>query len=293
MASTKLSGIALVTGVRLVSPPFDQTDRPLKAASGIGKDTAFAFAEAGALRVVFADRNEAGAKDAAQASKAHASNPAYSAVAVHVDVTDVSSVQKMVDVALEGEGRIDHFVHSAGQVGSESFSLISDASLEEFDRLLDVNLKGTLICNRAILKVMGAQEPRTFHGRHGSRDVGRGTIVNVGSMNSLFPLPGKIPYTASKHGVHAVTRTAAIETVRAGIRVNMVCPTWVVTPMTDAERERNPTLDGLIKTAMPAGRMAFPDEVADVIVFYSSPATSYITGQAIVIDNGVSLTVRL
>ncbi|KAL5401959.1 hypothetical protein PMIN03_011085 [Paraphaeosphaeria minitans] len=276
MASTKLSGIALVTG----------------AASGIGKDTAFAFAEAGALRVVFADRNEAGAKDAAQASKAHASNPVYSAVAVHVDVTDVSSVQKMVDVALEGEGRIDHFVHSAG-VGSESFSLISDASLEEFDRLLDVNLKGTLICNRAILKVMGAQEPRTFHGRHGSRDVGRGTIVNVGSMNSLFPLPGKIPYTASKHGVHAVTRTAAIETVRAGIRVNMVCPTWVVTPMTDAERERNPTLDGLIKTAMPAGRMAFPDEVADVIVFYSSPATSYITGQAIVIDNGVSLTVRL
>jgi NAD(P)-dependent dehydrogenase (short-subunit alcohol dehydrogenase family) len=94
------------------------------------------------------------------------------------------------------------------QIGSESFSLISDASLEEFDRVLDVNLKGTLICNRAVLKVMRAQEPGTFHGRHGSRDVGRGTIVNVGSMNSLGPIPGRIPYTASKHGVHAVTRTA-------------------------------------------------------------------------------------
>jgi NAD(P)-dependent dehydrogenase (short-subunit alcohol dehydrogenase family) len=88
-------------------------------------------------------------------------------------------------------------------------------------------------------------------------------------------------------------KVAAIETVRLGIRVNMVCPTWVVTPMTDAERERNPKLDDLIKTAVPAGRMAFPDEVADVIVFYSSPATSYMTGQAIVIDNGVSLAVRL
>ena len=73
----------------------------------------------------------------------------------------------------------------------------------------------------------------------------------------------------------------------------MVCPSWVTTPMTDAERERNPNVDGMIKAIVPAGRMATPDEVADVVVFYSSPAASYITGQAVVIDSGVSLTVRL
>lgn len=114
MASKELNGIALVTGVRSNLPDSNQTDRHVKAASGIGKDTAFAFAEAGAIKVVFADLNEAGAKDAAQASKAYAVNPAYSAVAVHVDVTDVYNVQQMIDVALEGHGRIDHFVHSAG-----------------------------------------------------------------------------------------------------------------------------------------------------------------------------------
>lgn len=85
---------------------------------------------------------------------------------------------------------------------------MSDASLEEFDRILDVNLRGTLICNRAVVKAMAKQEPRTFTGRNGARDIGRGSIVNVGSMNPLAPLPGKIPYTASKHGVTAVTRTA-------------------------------------------------------------------------------------
>lgn len=89
--------------------------------------------------------------------------------------------------------------------------MVSDVSLEEFDRVMTVNLRGTLICNRAVLKVMEVQESLTFHGRHGLRDVGRGTcIISVGSMNSLGPLPGRIPYTASKHGVHAVTRTAGM-----------------------------------------------------------------------------------
>ncbi|KAF2796646.1 NAD(P)-binding protein [Melanomma pulvis-pyrius CBS 109.77] len=276
MASRKTEGVALVTG----------------ASSGIGKDSAFSFAESGALRVVFADRNEAGAHEAAEASKQFATNPNYSAVAVHVEITDVESVEKMIDVALQEHGKIDYFVHSAG-IGSESFSLISNASLEEFDRVLDVNLKGTLICNRAILKVMETQEPRTYKGRNGSRDIGRGSIVNVGSMNSLGPLPGRIPYTASKHGVNAVTRTAALETGRIGIRVNMVCPSWVESAMTQAERARNPQLDGLVKKMAPAGRMAALDEVADTVVFLCSPAASYITGQAVCIDNGLSLTVRL
>lgn len=88
------------------------------------------------------------------------------------------------------------------------------ASLDEFDSLIDVNLRGTLICNQAVLKAMSSQESHNFEGRNGSRDIGKGCIVNVGSMASLVPIPGVVPYCASKHGVSAVTKTAGnIETL--------------------------------------------------------------------------------
>ncbi|KAF1956448.1 oxidoreductase [Byssothecium circinans] len=262
MAGKNVEGVALITG----------------AASGIGKDTAFSFAESGARRVIFADSNDSGAHEAAQSSKRYAINPNYDACAIHVEITDEESVQNMVDETVRKHGRIDNFVHSAG-ISSKSFTMISGVSLAGFDGVVDVSMKGTLLCNRGVLKLMGSQEPRFFEGRHGTRDIGRGAIVNVGSMNSLGPLPGKIPYTASKHGVTAITKTAALEGGRLGIRANM--------------RERNPQLEGLIQKAVPCGRMAMPDEVSETIVFLCSPAASYITGQALVIDNGISLKVRL
>ncbi|KAF2112765.1 hypothetical protein BDV96DRAFT_497328 [Lophiotrema nucula] len=276
MAAKKTPGIALITG----------------AASGIGKDTGIAFAESGALRVIFADLNEPGANEAAFESKKYATNLQYEGRALKVDVTIEEDVQRMVDMVVHDHGRIDYFVHSAG-IGPDSAKPISDLSLNEFDKVGNVNLKGTLLCNRAVLKAMGAQSTSTYEGRNGSRDIGRGSIVNVGSLNSLGPLPGKLPYTAAKHGVTAITKTAALESSKLGIRVNMVCPSWVASPMTDAEREMNPHLEGLIKIAVPCGRMATTDEVSDTITFLCSPAASYITGQAIVIDDGLSLTVRL
>ncbi|KAI9691986.1 MAG: hypothetical protein M1820_009638 [Bogoriella megaspora] len=275
MASRIVRGVALITG----------------AASGIGKDTAFSFAESGARHVVFADQDESGAHEAALSSNKYATNADYSTSSIKVDVTDLASVQVMVDRVIRDQGRIDYFVHSAG-IGSQSFTPVSELSIAEFDEVMGVNMKGTLLCNRAVLKAMGLQEPLSFEGRHGQRDLGRGCIVNVGSVNCLGALPGKLPYTASKHGVAAITKTAALETGRLGIRVNLVCPSWVVGPMTDREKIKNPQLEGMIQKLVPCGRMAMPDEISDAIVFLCSPAASYISGMTIVIDSGLTLTVR-
>ncbi|KAF2683282.1 NAD(P)-binding protein [Lentithecium fluviatile CBS 122367] len=273
MASRTTKGVALVTG----------------AASGIGRDTGFSFAEAGAQAVIFADLNEPGASEATKANKKYATNPEYTVIAIHVDITSVTSVQDMIDGSIREYGTIDYFVHSAG-TESRTQNPVTDASLEELDELFDVNLKGLLICNRAVLKVMSAQSTQTFESRNGTRDVGRGVIINVGSLSSLGPRPGKLPYTVSRYGVTAITKTAALENCRDGIRVNMICPAWVQTPMTDRAREMVPRLDEIVRAVVPAGRMAAPDEVADVIVALCSPAASSITGQAIIVDSGMSLT---
>ncbi|OCL09906.1 NAD(P)-binding protein [Glonium stellatum] len=276
MSSKTTKGVALITG----------------AASGIGKNTTFSFAESGATAIIFADFNEKGVQEAAEMSKKYTTNKEYQCVSVHVDVTDPSSVQAMVDTTLEKFGRIDYFVNSAG-VGSDSSNMVADVSLGEFDKIININLKGTLLCNRAVSKAMISQESVVFEGHYGPREIGRGSIVNLGSVNSLGAQPGKVPYTTAKHGVIAITKTAAMEGGPHGIRVNVVCPSWVDTPMVDRQRERNPQLDGMIKAIVPGGRIAEPDEIGDAIVFLCSPAASYISGTVVVIDNGTSLSVRL
>jgi hypothetical protein len=114
MASRKTEGVALVTGVSSILNKAERSLIQPQAASGIGKDTAFSFAESGASCVVFADRNEEGAREAAETSKKYATNPDYIAIALHVEVTDVESVQNMVDYTQKEYRRIDYFVHSAG-----------------------------------------------------------------------------------------------------------------------------------------------------------------------------------
>ena len=96
------------------------------------------------------------------------------------------------------------------QIGSDSSLSVANASLDEFDKILNVNSRGTLICDRAVLEAMGSQESRSFEGRHGVRDIGRGCIVNISSLHSLCSLTGKVPYATSKHGVSAISKTAGM-----------------------------------------------------------------------------------
>ncbi|KAM0804373.1 hypothetical protein BDR22DRAFT_885635 [Usnea florida] len=275
MAFKGVQGVALITG----------------AAGGIGREATLAFAEAGASGIIFADLDEAGAHDSAEQSKSLASHSEYRYLVVHVDITDAESVQAMVDAAVKEFGRIDYSVNCAG-IGTSSKLPIADASVEEFDKLAHVNTRGTMLCVRAVSKAMSTQEPLTYQGRHGQRSLGRGSIINITSVMSFVGNRGKLPYVASKHAVMGMTKTAALDNTPHHIRVNAICPAWVDTPMMARDFAKSPDLKNVINAISPVGRMAVPEEIGDVIVFLSSASASYINGQGLIVDAGVSLTVN-
>ncbi|KAI0179463.1 NAD(P)-binding protein [Hypoxylon sp. FL1284] len=239
-------GIALVTG----------------AASGIGKDTATAFAEAGTRGVVFADLNEKGAQEAAEQSKKYAANNEFRPLAIH----------KMVDTTTKEFGRIDSSVNSAGVsrlIGNLSLATTPNLNTEFFMKLMEINAKGTMLCIRAVTKAMAQQEPLTnTTARGGTRSLGRGSIVNLGSINGYI----------------------AIDCAKDHIRVNAVCPSWVDTPMMQASLQRVPQLGQIIQSVSPLGRAATVEEVADYIVFLCSPSATYINGTGLCIDAGITVT---
>ncbi|KAI1081228.1 hypothetical protein F5B20DRAFT_79686 [Whalleya microplaca] len=270
-------GIALVTG----------------AASGIGKETAFAFAEAGVRGVVFADVNQQGARDAAAESRSCAKNADYRPLALEVDIASQDSVQAMVDATVKEFGRIDYSVNSAG-IGNISPALTPDLNVDVFSKTMDINIKGTLLCVRAVAKVMSRQEPLAYtSSRHGTRSLGRGSIVNLGSINSYMAAPGMSSYVASKHAVLGITKSAAMDCMKHHIRVNAVCPSFTDTAMMQAGFQRVRGLEQIVKTATPLRRSATTDEVADCIVFLCSPSASYINGAGLNIDSGITLTAHL
>ncbi|CRG92460.1 hypothetical protein PISL3812_09520 [Talaromyces islandicus] len=270
-----ISGVALVTG----------------AGSGIGRDVAFAFAAEGATGVVFTDVNLEAAQRSADQSVDFAINPAYYPLALAVDVTDITSVQRMVTQAVDTFKQINYCVNSAG-VGVREPRDVVDASMEEFDRFYRINVLGTMNCVKVVGAAMRQQTPLMIQGRNGERNAGRGAIVNLGSANSYMATRGIVQYTTSKHAVLGITRNAALELAADGVRVNTICPSWVDTPMVSAAVNGIPTLGPLMESVLPFRRIAQPEEVSDVILFLCSPRASYVTGSDWVVDGGMTLTVK-
>lgn len=266
------------------------------AAAGIGKETAFAFAEAGVKGVAFSDLNEQGAQDAAAESKKYATNAEYQSLVIKVDMADEAAVQNMVDHIVKEFGRIDYAVNSAG-LGNISGAITPHLKLDVFTQTVDVNIKGAVYFVRAVSAAMATQDELTHvsNGRHGSttRSLGRGSIVLLGSVMSYIAGPGMLNYTTSKHAIIGVTKSAAMDCVKSHIRVNAVCPSWVDTPMNHASLQRMPQLGHLIKAISPLGRVATVEEVADYIVFLSSPSASYINGTGLAIDSGISMGIHV
>ncbi|TGO68480.1 hypothetical protein BOTNAR_0024g00310 [Botryotinia narcissicola] len=229
------------------------------------------FAEAGARAIILADINEGNAQKAAETARKYASHPDFRTLIIGVDIADAESVQKMIDVTVKEFGRIDYAVNGAGS--------------DECQYLM--------LCVRAEINAMLAQETRKITSRSGERDIGRGVILNVGSANSYAGLPAKMAYTVSKHAVTGLTKMAALDHAADGIRVNAVCPTWVRTPMVEEECRRNPTVMQTVEAIVPLKRMAEPEEIADAVVFLCSPSASYVTGTGTIIDAGVTLTVHM
>ncbi|KAI1324120.1 oxidoreductase [Xylariaceae sp. FL0255] len=274
--STQLDGIALVVG----------------AGRGIGREAAFSLAEAGAKVVVFADMDDTTATTSSEESKEHATNKDYKTAIFKMDARDEKSVQDMVDFVVGQFGRLDYAVNAAG-VGSGVQVPLVETDIANFDRIMNFNVRANFVCVRAQVAAMRKQEPKTWNSRNGTRDIGRGAIVNLASAHSFAGLPGKASYTISKHAFVGVTKMAALDHASEGVRVNAVCPSWVRTPMLDAENRDNPRVQGAISAIVPIQRAAEVEEVSDTIAFLCSPAASYINGASLLIDSAVTATVRL
>jgi NAD(P)-dependent dehydrogenase (short-subunit alcohol dehydrogenase family) len=221
------------------------------AASGIGRATAALLARSGA-RVV-------------------ASDPRAGDGVVAADVTDGEAMRAVVARAVETYGRLDLAANCAGVGGGHAAT--HEYPEADFDRIVAINLRGTWLSMRAELEAM--------------LRAGGGAIVNVSSTLGLRGSPFAAPYSASKHGVLGLTKTAALEYAQQGIRVNAVCPGAIDTPMMDETFERFPGFRETLTAYVPMGRMGGPEEVAGAIAWLCSDAASFVTGEALTVEGGL------
>ena len=243
------------------------------ASSGIGRATAEAFAAQGAKVVLAARREE---ELAALASEIEARGGAASFVMT--DVAVAKDVERMVAHTIETSGRLDYAVNNAGIEGR--LAGIADLPEEEWDRVLDTNLKGTFLCLQQEARAMLA----------GGRG---GAIVNVGSVNSFLGFAHGSAYVASKHGQIGLTTSVSAELAPQGIRVNLVCPGFIDTPMHRRARGLlgNEIYDDVLLPRVHTRRAGRPEEIARSIVFLCSDDASYITGTTLTPDGGFTLTI--
>ena len=191
------------------------------------------------------------------------------------DVADAEQVAAAHDEVIAATGRIDVAINNAGI--SRPFGRFHEVSVDDWDSILGVNLKGMWLCMREQLRQMS--------------DQGSGVVVNTASVAGLMGAPGAAAYTASKHGVIGLTRTAALEYAPQGIRVNAVAPGTVDTPMserTSARKSEDPYPHALIRQGHPLRPLALATEVADAILFLSSDRSSFATGSVLVLDGGMT-----
>jgi NAD(P)-dependent dehydrogenase (short-subunit alcohol dehydrogenase family) len=234
-------------------------------ASGIGRATALAFAREGA-RVLVTDtaapEGEAVAKEIREQGG--------TAVFQRTDVTSEDEVVAMVLRAVQEFGRLDCAVNNAGVTGRGA--ALADLSLADWSRTLSINLTGVFLCMKHELAVMRAQ--------------GAGAIVNMSSGAGVIAVPGLAAYCASKHGVLGLTKTAAVENARTGVRVNAILPGSTDTPMLEAAMQADPKLRKLIETSSPAGRLGEPHEIAEAAVWLCSDRASFVSGESMLVDGG-------
>ena len=261
------------------------------AGSGIGRASAFRFAEEGA-NVVVADIAEDNGRETTERIEDAGGNATF----VEVDVSDLASAQHMVDVAVETYGSLEFAHNNAGIL--TDFVEVTGIGEPQWDRIIDVNLKGVWTCLKAELPVMLEQD--------------EGAIVNTASEAGLVGMGGLSSYSASKHGVVGLTKSVALEYANRGIRVNAIAPgptkTNIQSGLLGGDQGGTPSLRNRVKTAIklirtairtlradydtsamrdvPMDRIADPEEMAGVVAFLCSDDASYITGHTIPVDGG-------
>mgnify|MGYP006287636061 CR=1 FL=1 len=251
MEDSDNSRVALVTG----------------AGSGIGRATALAFARDG-WDVVVSDMNEERNDETAR----HIQRMGHNVLAETADISRPADLERLFEDTRAAFGRLDAACNNAGIEGDQAPT--ADCTIDNWDRVLSVNLKGTWLCMKHEIPLM--------------LESGGGSIVNVASVAGMVGFAGMPAYVASKHGMNGLTKTAALDYATENIRVNAVCPGAIETPMidrfTDGEAEGREQLEAM----HPVGRMGTPDEVADAIIWLCSEEASFVTGHIMPIDGGLT-----
>ena len=250
MAGLTEGKVALVTG----------------AGSGIGRATALVSAREGA-KVVVSDIVVEGGQETVQQIEAAGGE----AIFVKADVSQAADVETLITQTVETYGRLDCAFNNAGIEGGMKLTI--DCTKEEFDRTIAVNLTGVWLCMKYEIQQMLSQ--------------GGGAIVNTASAAGLVGFPGLPDYVASKHGVVGLTKTAALEYAKSGIRVNAVCPGVIQTPMVERGAQLSPGFDELALSMEPVGRFGQPAEVGEAVVWLCSDAASFVTGIPMQVDGGL------
>ena len=235
------------------------------AGAGIGRATALAFAAEG-LKVVVADRDVAGGEDTVARTKAAGGSAAF----VSCDVTVEAQVKHLMEQVISTYGRLDYAFNNAG-IEIEQGRL-ADGTLDEFDAIMGVNVKGVWLCMKYQLPLMLAQ--------------GGGAIVNTASVAGLGAAPKMSIYSASKHAVIGLTKSAAIEYAKKRIRVNAVCPAVIDTAMFRRAYEADPRKAEFAAAMHPVGRIGKVEEVASAVLYLCCDGAAFTTGHALAVDGG-------
>ena len=238
------------------------------AAGGIGRAAALAFGRAGAS-VVVADVSV----DGGHATAAMIVEGGGKALFVQTNVTRANEVEALVDKIVAHYGRLDCAFNNAGI--EEEHLPLADGDEAVFDRIMAVNVKGTWLCMKYEIRQMLKQE-------------GGGAIVNTASVAGLVGAPTQPVYAASKHAVVGMTKTAAAEYGRAGVRINSVCPGIINTPMMARALEREPQREKKVRNAHPIGRIGEAAEIASAALWLCSEQASFVTGHQLAVDGGLT-----
>jgi len=237
------------------------------AGTGIGSAAAKLLAAKGA-KVLVTDFNDEAGQETAAAITAAGGDAKY----LHADMADGDDIKAMIDTAVESWGRLDCAVNNAGIAGILGAAL-ADYPDDIFDKVISVNLKGVFLCMKHEINQMLTQETG-------------GAIVNVASAAGLIGLPNAA-YTASKHGVVGMTKSAALTYSKDKIRVNAVCPGYVDTPAIAPALNAGEEIANALVAMHPIGRLGEADEIAEAIAWLCSDAASFMAGHAMAVDGGL------
>lgn len=235
------------------------------ASSGIGRVTARAFAAEGA-RVVLADVAVEGGRETVRMIE----EAGGEAMFVEADVSDSAATERMVEQAVQAWGRLDYAHNNAGI--AEPLVLTADLDEKLWDKIININVKGVWLCMKYEIRQMLEQ--------------GGGAIVNTSSVVGLVGVRQQPAYVASKHAMVGLTKAAALDYARAGIRVNAVCPGPIRTESLEWYMTQSPDIEQHLTSDNPSGRLGTPEEVAEAVLWLCSDRASYVTGHALVMDGG-------